>query len=890
MTLSAGARLGPYEIVSPLGAGGMGEVYRAKDTRLDREVAVKVLPEHLTGSAELRSRFEREARAISSLSHPNICTLHDVGREGETDYLVMELLEGESLQERLAKGPLPVEEVLRLGIQIADALERAHSAGIVHRDLKPGNIFLAERGVKILDFGLAKLHAAAQQTSKTALGALPTEQLSVSLTGEGMILGTFQYMAPEQLEGREADVRTDLFALGAVLYEMATGHKAFAGSSQASLIGSIMHSTPPPVSTLAALAPPALDRVIATCLAKDPKDRWQTAHDVRLQLAWIAEGGSQIGVPAPVAARRKNREKLAWALAALFAVAAATATVGYLRRAPKPARLVRFDVPQPAELTFMGEPKMAPDGSAFAFTGTDKQGKTQIWVRPLQALDAHPLPGTEGVVTSVRPFWSFDSKYLGYFVPGKLMKVPVDGGPPQKIADSPVEAGDGAWSPQGVILFDGGPNDPIHRVEAAGGVPKVEQATGEGTKPLQVAWPQFLPDGKRYLYISFGGPEDQNGVRVATLGGGPGKRIVGGISRAEYAPPDYLLFVRESTLVSQRFDAASGKVVGEPVPVAEGLGISSIGLADFSASREGTLIFRAGQNVSGHLAWYGLRDGKPIQDEDPGEGLNPSISPDGRWLAVDREEGKNRDIWLRDLKRGVSSRLTTDPKAEFAPLFTNDGKKVIFSRDEGADGLALVELSLDSSAERVLVPPAMTEIALAISPDGKTLVYAKRRIANGGPQFDLYYTSLATGGEGKPFAATDFSEWGVSFSPDGKWLAYGSNESGRFEVYVQSFPEPGRKWQVSTRGGSAPIWSHDGATIFYRGPGNKLMKVAVKTSPGFDAGIPEEMYVLPIASVVARSHLVLTPDGERLLVTASTGDVVSTPTTVVLHWNAALRR
>jgi Tol biopolymer transport system component len=675
-----------------------------------------------------------------------------------------------------------------------------------------------------------------------------------------------------------------------VLYEMATGKKAFAGSSQASLIGSIMHSAPPPVSSLAPLAPPALDRVIATCLAKDPKDRWSTAHDLKLQLAWIAEGGSQIGVPAPVAARRKNREKLAWTMAALFAVAAVVAAAGYLRRAPVPARLVRFDVPQSEDVTFMGEPKMAPDGSAFAFVATDKQGKTEIWVRPLEALEAHVLPGTEGVVTSVRPFWSFDSKFLGYFVPGKLMKVPVDGGPPQKIADSPVEAGDGAWSPSGVILFDGGPNDPIHRVDAAGGVPRVEQAVGKGEHALEVAWPQFLPDGKHYLYINFGGAEAENGVRVAKLDGGPGKRIVGGLSRVEYAPPDYLLFVRESTLVAQRFDAASAKVLGEPVPVAEGLGISSIGLADFSASRNGTLIFRAGQNVSGHLAWFGLKDGKPIAGDDPGEGSSPGLSPDGRWLAVNRDEGKNQDIWLRDLKRGVSSRLTTDPKAEYAPLFTPDGKSIVFSRDEGKDGWALVERSLDSSAERVLVPPAMTELALAISPNGRTLLYGKRRIANGGPQFDLYATDLATGGEGRAYAATDFSEFGGSFSPDGKWLAYQSNESGRNEVYAQSFPDPGRKWQVSTQGGSEPMWSRDGATLYYRGPGNKLMQVAVKTSPGFDAGIPAEMYVLPIASVVARGHLDLAPDGERLLVTASSGDVLSTPTTVVLNWNAHLQR
>jgi serine/threonine protein kinase len=353
----------------------MGEVYRAKDTRLDREVALKVLSDHLTASDEVRSRFEREAKAISSLQHPNICTLYDVGREGETDFLVMELLEGESLADRIAKGALPIEEVLRIGIQIADALEKAHTAGIVHRDLKPGNVFLAERGVKLLDFGLAKLHAAAgPQSSRTQLGQLPTEQLSAPLTSAGMILGTFQYMAPEQLEGKESDARSDLFALGCVLYEMATGKKAFSGASQASLIGSIMSGTPAPVSSIAPMSPPALDRVISTCLAKDPKERWHTAHDVRLQLAWIAEGGSQIGLPAPVVQHRKNRERMAWAAAAIATLAAVALGIGFARRAPVVPELVRFTIPQPASLPIVGSPKLSPDGRYLASAVDEKGG------------------------------------------------------------------------------------------------------------------------------------------------------------------------------------------------------------------------------------------------------------------------------------------------------------------------------------------------------------------------------------------------------------------------------------------------------------------------------------------------------------------------------------
>jgi eukaryotic-like serine/threonine-protein kinase len=890
MNLAAGERLGPYEIVSPLGAGGMGEVYRARDTRLDRSVAVKVLASHLTLSTEVRQRFEREARTISSLSHPNICTLYDVGREGETDYLVMELLEGQSLAQRLENGPLPMEEVLRLGIQIADALEKAHASGVIHRDLKPGNVMLTERGVKLLDFGLAKLHTPAAQSGITVLGQLPTQAPSSPLTTEGTLLGTFQYMSPEQLEGREADAASDVFALGAVLYEMATAHKAFSGKSQASLIGAIMHSAPPAVSTLAPLATPAFDRVVSTCLAKDPRDRWQTAHDVRLQLAWIAEGGSLLGVPAPVAQQRRNRERLAWGLAAALALATAALGVGFVRRAPAPERLVRFDIAQPAQLASMGAPKISPDGRQVAFVGTNPQGKNQIWLRSLEALEARPLLGTEGVTNLVRPFWSPDSKFLAYFSGNKMMKIPVDGGPPQKIADTPITGGDGTWNADGVILFDGSAGDPVRRVDAAGGVPRVELEGVKGEHHYEVGWPQFLPDGKHYLFIAGAGAEADNGVWLAQLDDKKPRRIVDGLSRVEFAPPDSLLFVRESTLVAQRFDPASGKLRGEPVPLAEGLGVSNIGQADFSASMNGVLAYRAGQGEADELAWLDLKGARVSGDTPLGAGHNPALSADGRWLAVDRLEAKNQDIWLRDLKRGVSSRLTTDPKDEYAPLFTPDGKSVIFSRDEGADGWSILERSLDTSAERVLLPPANTQLAIAITPDGRQLLYALRSTSGETAQFDMLVTDLASGGPGKPYAVSPFSEFRGAFSPDGRWLAYQSNESGRPEIYVQGFPEPGRKWQVSTQGGAGPFWTRDGSRLFYIAGDRQMMRVDVKTTPTFDAGIPEALFPAPLAMMQARNLFVFAPDEQRILAVATAGTAAATPTTVVLNWSAALRK
>ena len=459
MSLTSGSRLGPYQIVEAIGAGGMGEVYKALDTRLERTVAIKVLPEHLSQNDDVRQRFEREAKTISQITHPHICALYDVNREGETEYLVMEYLDGETLADRLSRGPLPAEQLIRGGIEIADALDKAHRLGIVHRDLKPGNVMLTKSGVKLLDFGLAKFQPASTNAMSGVSRLATAAQASRPLTERGTVLGTFQYMAPEQLEGKDADARSDIFAFGAVLYEMATGHKAFEGKSQASLIGAILRDQPPPISGISPMTPPALDRVVKTCMSKDPEDRFQTAHDVKLQLQWISEGGSQVGLPAPVAARRRNREKLAWAAAAVATLAAVGLGWGFWKRAPAPQPVVRFEIPPPADVTTLDVPRISPDGKILAFDATDAGGKNRIWVRPLDAIESHPLPGTEG---GARPFWSPDSQFVGFVADGVLKKVSISGGPPSKICDAP-GGSDGTWSPQGVILFDGTGTDPIYR-------------------------------------------------------------------------------------------------------------------------------------------------------------------------------------------------------------------------------------------------------------------------------------------------------------------------------------------------------------------------------------------------------------------------------------------
>ena len=587
MTLPRGTRLGPYEILAPLGAGGMGEVYKARDTRLERTVAVKVLPQHLSASAEVRQRFEREAKTISQLSHPHICALYDVGREGETEYLVMELLEGETLLDRLAKGPLPLEQTLRYGVEIADALDKAHRQGIVHRDLKPANVMLTTSGVKLLDFGLAK--AMTPATSHGSLTALPTQ---ANLTQEGTILGTFQYMAPEQLEGKEADARSDIFAFGALLYEMATGRKAFTGANQASLIGAILHTEPAAISAVHPMTPPAFDRVVKTCLAKDPEDRWQSAADTRRELKWIGES-SVAGVASPGGGRRKSRERLSWGLTAvafLATLAAVMAAMRYADRAAALARPMRSAIFLPDKTAVRGL-AISPDGRRLVVVARDSSGKNLLWIRPLDSLSVQPLPGTENPSF---PFWSPNSRFIGFFADGKLKKIDASGGPAQTLCDAPVNRG-GSWNRAGVIIFAPAPDGPLYRVSASGGPPtpltRFDPARGETSH----RWPFFLPDGRHFLYVvaSFGGRREGMGVYVGSLDSEEETFLVSANSRVAYAPPGYLLFARERTLLAQPFDWDGARIMGDPLPVAEQIQYFPQNYNTlFSVSENGTLLYQ----------------------------------------------------------------------------------------------------------------------------------------------------------------------------------------------------------------------------------------------------------------------------------------------------------
>jgi Tol biopolymer transport system component/tRNA A-37 threonylcarbamoyl transferase component Bud32 len=866
----------------------MGEVYKAKDTRLDRTVAVKVLPPHLSRSEEVRQRFEREARTISSLSHPNICSLYDVGNQDGTEYLVMEFLEGETLTDRLGRGPLPPEQVLRHGIEIAAALDKAHKQGIVHRDLKPGNIMLTKSGVKLVDFGLAKL--AASTPANTSVSILQTE-IGSNLTQEGTILGTFQYMAPEQLEGREADTRSDIFAFGAVLHEMATGQKAFAGKSQASLIASILSAEPPPISTIIPMAPPALDRVVKTCLAKDPDDRWQTAHDVMLQLKWIAEGGSLAGIPAPLVARRRSRERLAWSVAAVLALAAAALAFALFARPRAVPRLVRSSLLPPEKTTYhftsdgAGPPALSPDGLQIAFTARDASGKSSLWIRALNSPAARELPGTEG---AMYPFWSPDGRHVGFFAGGKLKKIEAASGPALVLCD----AGDGrggTWNREGVILFEPHFREPLFRVSAEGGKPAAVTKFDESRRETTHRFPLFLPDGKHFLYEAashtVGTDSELHAIYFGSLDGTPPRLVVNARSRPAYAA-GHLLFVRQKTLMAQPFDSGSGKVSGEAFPIVENVQEDpGFYTAVFTISDNGVLAYQqsGGSADQYRLAWFD-RAGKKVEELGAkGNVWAPRISHDGRRVAF--TIGDPGDLWLEDLSRHVTTRITFDPADDNNPTWSPDDSRIYFLSMRSGGGDIYGKPSSGTGGDELAFSSSGVKAPASVSPDGRFLLFSA---LNPKTKWDLEVLSLPDR-KASAFLKTDFDENLGNFSPDGKWITYASNESGRFEVYVQPFPGPGGKWQISSSGGTMPVWRRDGKEIFYLGADRKLMAVPVRTGDVFEPGTPVALFDARLKDDPDR-HFDVSADGQRFLLTTPIGDETAPPITLVQNWTALLRR
>jgi Tol biopolymer transport system component len=871
MSLTAGTRLGPYEILSPLGAGGMGEVYRARDTRLNRTVAIKVLPANFADKPEVRQRFEREAQAVSSLNHPNICTLYDIGRQDGVDYLVLELLEGETLADRLEKGPLPLDQALRIAMQIADALDRAHRQGVVHRDLKPGNIMLTKDGAKLLDFGLAKLRDQPAADDATVTKAL---------TAQGTIMGTFQYMAPEQLEGKDADARTDIFAFGAVLYEMVTGRRAFAGKTQASVIASILAADPPPLSALQTASPPALDHLVKTCLAKDPEDRRQTVHDVKLELRWIAEGG---GGQATTVARPKLAW-LPWILATAVLMAAAPFVIAYFRRAHEETRAVRSFILPPKKTNFMGGGNLAisPDGRRLAFVAA-ADGASQLWVRSLDSLSAQSLNGTDG---AAYPFWSPDSRFIGFFADGKLRKIEASGGPPITLSSSRRNISGGTWNRDGVIVFGVLGGGPMYRVEAAGGeatpLTKLDQSRGEASQ----RFPSFLPDGRHFLYFSQANNPEQQGVYAGSLDSGETKRLIWTEGSAEYSQGN-LLFVRNDTLMAQPLNLQGLETSGAAFPVAEDVaqGITT-NRAAFSVSENGVLVYQTGGALGDmRLVWFD-RSGKNLGvlgDRTSYGSVN--LSPDGTKAAANNA-GAQRGVWLYDVARGLATRLTFGASFERYPVWSPDGSRIVFSSSKRNGHFELYEkASSGAGIEQLVIASDVDMYATSWSPDGRFILY---QTAN---QQKTEMGLLPVSGDRKPvvFLQSDSRLGHGQFSPDGRWIAYQSPESGKPEVYVAPFPGPGGKRQVSVAGGGTPRWRRDGKELFYLAPDRQLMAAEVNGKGGaFEIGAVRPLF--RTRAVAPALTYDVTADGQRFLVINSVDEEASSPLTLVVNWNAGLKR
>ena len=907
MALTSGTRLGPYEIESPLGAGGMGEVYRARDTRLERTVAIKVLNAQLVASTELRARFEREAKVISQLQHPHICVLHDVGNEGPIDYLVMEFLQGESLAERLRKGPLPSDQVLTIAIEIADALEKAHRAGVVHRDLKPGNVMLTKSGAKLLDFGLAK-PLGATVASGTGSGrspsvfaaaltqTIPSPSTATPLSTAGAVIGTVQYMSPEQIQGIEADARSDIFSFGVMLFEMVTGKRSFEGKTQASIVGQILAVDPPSVSILRPQTPPGLDRVIRLCLDKDPDERIQTAHDLKLQLQAIAETPvttTQSPVVAP-----PRRSWLPWAAAAVLAIAAIAFALAYLQSLRAPQISVHAYVLPPEKATFMltgntsGPPVLSPDGLRVAFVAKNADGKQMLWIRPLNSAVAQPMSGTEGATF---PFWSADSRYVAFFAAGKLNKLDASGGPPQALCDAPNGRG-GAWGSSGTIVLAPETTSGLARVDAAGGT-RVALSTVDA-KETSHRWPDFLPDGNHFLYFAHGATSADSGIYLAALDSKERKLVLRNDSNAIYAAPGYLLFVRDNTLMAQPFNLRSLALEGEAKPLADHVAVNTdIWHGILTASANGELLYQHGAAGGGsQLFWYDAsgKQGEPVLPE-PANYYWPTLSPDASKLAFGVETNGIADIWVFDVARHTKTRLTFGPLYSGYPIWWPDGKSIVFSYGPGGALGSLYRQNADGtgSKEKLLETPGIFDTPFSVSPDGRYIAYL-RLDPKSTTNFDIWVLPMFPdkSGEQKPFpvVATNFLDVTPSFSPDGKLLAYANNETGRQEIYIQPFPSGAGRWQVSTGGGVRPNWRKDGKELFFFSLDQQMMAVDVsQNGAGLQLGAPHALFKTTTVSGASGPYTV-SADGKKFVMNTILQQSITEPLTLITNWPTDLKQ
>jgi eukaryotic-like serine/threonine-protein kinase len=882
MSLAAGTKLGPYEIVGPLGAGGMGEVYRARDARLGRDVAIKVLPAEFSADAVRKQRFEREAKTISSLNHPNICVLYDVGSQDAMDYLVMECVEGESLAKRLEKGALLIEQVLKYGAQIAGGLEKAHRAGIVHRDLKPGNIMLTSSGAKLLDFGLAK-PAVASASLATLTAVMPTQ---TPVTQEGTIIGTFQYMSPEQVEGKEVDGRSDIFSLGAVLYEMVTGQKAFAGKSQLSVANAVLEKEPPPISTVKPMTPPALDRTIRKCLAKEPEERWQSASDLGTQLSWLtdASAGSAAAVTRPKErARRSMWTWLGWLLSAGLLLLMAGG-LAWWSRTKEPRRTVYYASPFHLGANDLA---LSPDGQTAAIVAYSEQGnKYLIWTYRLGEATPSAVEGTEG---AMHPFWSPDGKWIAFFTQGKLKKVDLTAKSVQVICDAPNGRG-GTWNRDGVILFTPDVFLGIYRVPAAGGTPTEETKLDDSRAESSHRWPVFLPDGKHYIYLSanFSGQFDKNALFLGELGSNEKHLLVPANSNAAYAEPGYLIYTRDSALVAQEFDLKTFSVKGDSHQVIKDVYyLPVLDLALFDVARDGMLVAQTGSALAvSRLTWFD-RAGKALGTVGPaGSYANPNLSPDEKRVAFDQRDGRVIGIWVEDLKTEAMSRLTLHPSLNQSPVWSWDGKKIAFTSnrklintifEKNSDGSGPDEEITDMKAGRMVNPWDWSR-------DGKYLLERNEK--------ELWYYSVAQD-KSHEYIKGPWVVRNAQFSPDGKYVAYATNETGDWEVYVSPFPEASSKWLVSRGGGEEPRWRADGKELFYVSPEGKLMAAGVKMGTSFESMTPVPLFQTRRRQKISSQDVftyAVSADGSKFLFNTLVDQKEAPPLSIIMNWNSWLEK